>query len=451
MEIFKLFGSILIDSAEAENSISKTGEKAEGMGSKLASGIKTAAKWGTAVVGAATAIGGAMLAAAKGTSESLDVIDKGAQRMKISAESYQELAYAAGMSGVEMSTLEKAAKKLEGTDLNLDDALNEIMALGTAEERSAAAAELFGESVAYSMTPLLNAGSEGMAAMRQEANDLGLVMSGDAVAAGATMNDMFAKVESSISALKTGLVTDLMPYVMEILQWVIDNIPMIRETVGSVMEAIMPIVKTVLDFVMDALPPLLAAIKKFLDWILPYVKPVLEAVGGFLKGIFALFEGDVGTFTESVKNLLITLGDSLFGIGVDIMNSLWDGVKSIWESISGWFSEKASWIADKLSFWRSSKNEMESDGQHASGLPYVPYDGYVAELHRGETVLSAGQSQNLVDDIVSRIGGSGNNRPIQITVPLSIDGRVFSRVMYTYDGKEGDRRGPNMLAGGAAV
>lgn len=426
MEIFKLFGSILIDSAEAEKSISKTGEKAEGMGSKLAGGIKTAAKWGTAIVGAATAVGGAMVAAAKGTAENLDVIDKGAQRMKVSAESYQELAYAAGLSGVEMSTLEKAAKKLEGTDLNLDDALNEIMALGTAEERSAAAAELFGESVAYQMTPLLNAGAEGMEQMRQEANDLGLVMSGDAVAAGASMNDMFSKVEQSISTLKNGLVADLMPYVMEILQWVIDNIPMIRDTVSSVAEAIMPIVKTVLDFVMDALPPLLAAIKKFLDWIMPYLKPVLEAVGGFLKGIFALFEGDTEAFTESVKNLLITLGEALFGIGQDIMNSLWDGVKSIWESVSGWFSEKANWIADKLAFWRSSKSEMETDGQHASGLPYVPYDGYIAELHRGEAVINAGQLSRLQQSAEKEPARS-SDRPINVT--LSIDKTVLARVL----------------------
>ncbi len=29
------------------------------------------------------------------------------------------------------------------------------------------------------------------------------------------------------------------------------------------------------------------------------------------------------------------------------------------------------------------------DGSHASGLDYVPKDGYIAELHRGEAVLTA--------------------------------------------------------------
>jgi hypothetical protein len=39
MNIFTLTGTILVDSAKAEQSISKTGEQAEGLGTKLAGGI----------------------------------------------------------------------------------------------------------------------------------------------------------------------------------------------------------------------------------------------------------------------------------------------------------------------------------------------------------------------------------------------------------------------------
>lgn len=35
------------------------------------------------------------------------------------------------------------------------------------------------------------------------------------------------------------------------------------------------------------------------------------------------------------------------------------------------------------------------DGSHASGLSYVPFDGYTAELHRGERVLTAAENSNL--------------------------------------------------------
>ena len=50
------------------------------------------------------------------------------------------------------------------------------------------------------------------------------------------------------------------------------------------------------------------------------------------------------------------------------------------------------------------------DGSHAGGLSYVPYDGYIAELHRGERVLTAKEaagynnqkpSVNIVQNIYS--------------------------------------------------
>ena len=225
MEIFKLVGSVMVDTADAQKSIQKTSDEAEGLGKKLLGGASTAAKWATGVVAGATAVGGAMVSAAKSTAEDMDAIDKASQRMKMGAESYQELAYAAELSGVQMTTLEAAAKKLEGTDLNMDQALEEIYSLETAEERAAKAADLFGESVAYKMTPLLNASAEDMAAMKQEAHDLGIVMSEETVKNGAEMGDMFAKVEKSLGTLKTQLVSEFMPYVMKILDWFFLHLP----------------------------------------------------------------------------------------------------------------------------------------------------------------------------------------------------------------------------------
>lgn len=53
IEVFKLFGSIMVKNDEANKNISKTEEKAEGLGQKLIGGIGTAAKWGAAIAAAA--------------------------------------------------------------------------------------------------------------------------------------------------------------------------------------------------------------------------------------------------------------------------------------------------------------------------------------------------------------------------------------------------------------
>lgn len=433
MEIFKLFGSIFIDSADAQNSIQKTGKEAETMGSKLKTGLKTAAKWGAALTAAAVAVGGAMIAAAKDTATNLDAVDKASKRMGIDAESYQELAYAADLSGISMGTLEAAAKKLEGTDVNLDEAITSIMSLGTEAERTQAASELFGESIAYKLEPLLQEGADGFDEMREEANKLGLVMSNDTVSAGASLNDMFTKVEKSTQALKNSILKDLLPYVNEILQWVIDNMPTIQETVKTVMDAVWPLVKAVLDLIMQALPPLLKAVKTFLDWIMPYLKPIISSIGTIVGGLIKLLSGDFDGFSRDVKKAMRTLATAMKGLGKDIINKLKEGFIAAWTNLTSWVSEKVKWLKDKFSpsnIIGDLKNKISGAFGHASGLNYVPYDGYTAVLHRGETVLSSQKSQSLVSDIVNAItpflGGAGGN----ITIPLVVDGQTIAEVTY---------------------
>lgn len=434
MEIFKLIGSIMVDTADAENSISKTDEKAKGLAEKMGDGVKTAAKWGAGIATAAIAVGGAMVTAAKSTAADMDAIDKASIRMGLGAEQYQELAYAAGLCGVEMSTMESAAKKLEGTDLNLDDALTQIMSIGDESERTQAAIELFGEGLAYKMTPLLQAGTDGMAEMRQEANDLGLVMSQEAVTNGAAMGDMFSKVEQSISTLKNTLVSELMPYVMEIMQWVIDNIPKIKDTVESVMSAVMPIIKAVLDALMIALPALFDLFTGIMDKIIPYVEPIVTGISSLFSGLFSLLSGDVSGAVENFKNAFTGLGTAMFNIGADIFNSLWNGLSSVWDGIAGWLNGVGESITGWFSGIGNSISNFFGGGEaHASGLPLVPYDNYPALLHRGETVLNANNTSELLDLI--RTGGNSSNdsAPINITVQSVLDGKVVGESVARYN------------------
>jgi len=344
LEVFKLIGSIMVDSSEADKSLSKTEEQAEGVASKLASGAKGAVKFGAAVTGAAVAAGTALIGAAKSTATDLDTIDKASQRMGITAESYQELAYAAELSGVEMSTMEKAAKKLEGTDINFDDAIASIMALSTEEERSAAAADLFGESIAYSLTPFLNQGEEGLSAMKEEAHNLGLVMSNESVAAGAQMNDSFTKVQESISSLVTMIMVEVMPYVQETLDWIVTHMPEIKECIGDVVEK---------------------------------VKPILTGLIDFVSGIFT---GDWQRAWQGVQ---------------DIFRGIWEGMKTI-------FREPINWIIGKLNTFIAGVNRIQIPswvpgiggyGMNISSIPYLANGGV---LEKGQTGFLEGTGAEAV-------------------------------------------------------
>jgi hypothetical protein len=202
---------------------------------------------------------------------------------------------------------------------------------------------------------------------------------------------------------------------------------------------------------MQALPPLMNAIKSFLDWIMPYLKPIIDKISGVVEGVIALINGDVEGFVTSVTDLLSTLIGSLLGIGEDIFNSLWDGFKNIWGNITSWVSEKVTWLSDKLAFWRSGQAEMNTNGSHAAGLPVVPYDGYVAELHRGETVMNAGAVSELTEAI-KKLGSNQRGTPQPVSVQLNLDSVTLARLLVDPLKKAQQFNGGNYISmGGSAV
>mgnify|MGYP004642479735 CR=1 FL=1 len=110
------------------------------------------------------------------------------------------------------------------------------------------------------------------------------------------------------------------------------------------------------------------------------------------------------------------------------------------------------------------------NGSHADGLDYVPFDGYVAELHQGEAVLTSGEasflrsamaagrtlgggrrSSRAVSD--SDTGGNGGTPKVyDLTIPveLAIDGATFARKEYKYRIAEDNRRGVSLAGRGGS-
>lgn len=110
------------------------------------------------------------------------------------------------------------------------------------------------------------------------------------------------------------------------------------------------------------------------------------------------------------------------------------------------------------------------NGSHANGLDYVPFDGYVAELHQGEAVLTSGEASFLRSAMAagrtlggsrrnsravsdSDTGGSGGAPKVyDLTIPveLTIDGATFARKEYKYRIAEVDRRGVSLAGRGGS-
>lgn len=327
MELFQLVGSVLVDNTKANESLSKTDQKAGNLGKTLAAGAATAGKWALGLGTAAAGVGVAATKMATDAAKAMDVVDKGSIRMGVSAEYYQELAYAAGQSGVEMSTMEKAAKKLEGTDLSLDQAMEQIMSLTTEEERAAKAADLFGTTVAYQMAPLLEAGGEGFDDLRKRANDLGLVIDGDTVKAGVKLGDTLSDVQQAFGMIGTELGAQFMPLLQQFLDWILEHMPEIQATISTVMD----VIGTVFTTVGDVIGWLAGKFEEHMPAIEGTVDTAFTAIGGFWTDELQPIFEEIGTFImETLWPAFQTVFEQYIGPAV---KTAFEVAGQVWETI----------------------------------------------------------------------------------------------------------------------
>lgn len=127
-------------------------------------------------------------------------------------------------------------------------------------------------------------------------------------------------------------------------------------------------------------------------------------VNSFISFITSL-PSKVWGIIQQIPSKVSAIGSQLYNAGRNIFQSLWNGIKSIGDSILGWVSDFAGKIGDFVggivdgfknivSGANDAKSAARSvDGKHANGLDYVPYNGYVAELHEGERVLTKQQNR----------------------------------------------------------
>lgn len=127
-------------------------------------------------------------------------------------------------------------------------------------------------------------------------------------------------------------------------------------------------------------------------------------VNSFISFITSL-PSKVWGIIQKIPAKVSAIGGKLKSAGKDIFKKLWEGIKSIGEDILGWVSDFAGKIGsfvsgivdgfkDVVSGSKDAKSAAKSvDGKHANGLDYVPYNGYVAELHKGERVLTKQQNK----------------------------------------------------------
>jgi hypothetical protein len=195
----------------------------------------------TAVIGAAAA---GLFAITKGYAEAGEGAVRAADQIGISVEALQELRYAAELSNVEQSELETgltqlqrrvglvaqgnkgaavgferlgiSVRRADGSLMGADELLGVIaQRMGELDDpvkRVALAQQLFGKSGA-AMLPLLREGAGGIAKLRQEAREAGLVLSEEAARGGDEFMDGLTRMKGTLLGVRNTIGAELMPVV----------------------------------------------------------------------------------------------------------------------------------------------------------------------------------------------------------------------------------------------
>lgn len=102
---------------------------------------------------------------------------------------------------------------------------------------------------------------------------------------------------------------------------------------------------------------------------------------------------------EIINSLLEGVGglfDSVVSLGSQIVDKIKEGISAAWEGLVSFFTGLwDSLFGNRTVNVSASASGTAVNGSHAGGLDYVPFDGYIAELHKGEMVVPAAESNFL--------------------------------------------------------
>lgn len=167
-----------------------------------------------------------------------------------------------------------------------------------------------------------------------------------------------------------------------------------------------------------AATPAVRAFGKSLWAALGPIMPIILGIVATLAG-FALLLEDLIVWVNGGESAFADLWDEIFG-GVEGAKALFkefnDAIKAIWEVAKPVFDGLIDLILKGVYYAlkavvtvlaavakgiRALTNKSVTvdvnknvNGSHADGLDYVPYDGYIAELHKGERVQTADEANS---------------------------------------------------------
>lgn len=239
MNVFELAAKIAVDASEFKKGLNTSEKSISDFANKATKTLNTLKKVFIGVVSVATVkkIASGIFDLANATSQLGDRVDKQSQALGMSRKGFQEWDYILSQSGASIDSMGASMRTLNQAILSGNaESVNALKELGLSVEslssmsqeqafeatvkalqqlppgaqKSALAMKLLGRG-AQSLMPLLNSSAESVDALKKRAQELGLVMSDEAVDASVAFGDALDDLKRTMTAIKNTVGATLLP------------------------------------------------------------------------------------------------------------------------------------------------------------------------------------------------------------------------------------------------
>lgn len=350
---------------EAKQKTEKLREAMSKIGDAAKAGLAAGATAVAALGAAAVKAGKEIYSMATEVAELGDEVEKNSQKVGLSYESYQKWNYAMQISGTDMASCTNGLKTLTNTfddaingsdkaaekfsrlglsvesmkGLNREQVFSEVVAalqnVSDETEKAALANDMFGKS-GQNLIPMFNMTQDELAALMQEAEDYGMVLSDDAVKASAAFNDSIKKLQGTAQGLKNLFIGELLPSITGITDGLSElfngdsaaGIDMISEAVGQFIDKISEMAPKALELGGSILSAIVTSISNNLPMLLRSGTDIIMSLAGSI-----MKSGNLSAIIEAafvcIETLVTGMEDNLDVIidaTVEIIQALTTGL-----------------------------------------------------------------------------------------------------------------------------
>ena len=321
---------------------------------------------------------------ASGTGKNVDLLSQKFMMITRSSASYQSIAdqFSGILPATSAAFLEQAQSVgvLDGKYTKLTEVpIDEYQAAVSAMlEQGVKDLGLYGNTVAESETTV----SGSINAMKASWENL-ITAFGDENANVDKYMDVFLKTVQNVVDNIVPVIFTAIPNILKAGVTLIQNLANgILNNQGAVSDGTVQTIDMLLDTIISLLPSIIAA----------GITIVAQLVIGLIRSIPRIIE----IAPELIDALTVGLKmvyDRLIASGAEIVDKIKSGISNAWNDLVSWFNS----LWDSLFSDRNVNVNVDygdsARSSRAGGLDYVPYDGYIAMLHKGEKVLTADEAK----------------------------------------------------------